>query len=146
LLLRDLKLKKGGVEMSFPLKNDVERADQFFLDFLRSLMKNPETAAAWCGLGMVVGVKMQDLNLGYTIRCTPEGVIAESGYPENPDTGISFTSDTFHDLFTGEINAIMSLASGKISISGSTKNMLKLSNVLPQTYEVYEKYLKESMV
>lgn len=129
--------------MSFPLKNDLEQADQFFLGFLQSLMKNPEAAEAWSGLNMIVGVKMLDLDLGYTIDCSPLGVTAIRGFPENPDTAIAFTSDTFHDLFVGTINAIMSLASGEIITSGPTRNILKVANILPQTYKVYEEYLKE---
>lgn len=133
---------KGGINMSFPLKSNLEQASQFLLGFLQSLMNNPETAQAWSDLDMVVGVKLLDLDLGYTLNCSTEGVEISPVFPENPDAGISFSSDTFHDLFTGKLNPMMSLATGKIKTSGSTKNVLKVANILPQNFKAYVEYLK----
>ena len=130
--------------MSLPLKNDLIRINRFFLGFFKYLMENQETAKEWCRLGMIVGIKIQDLNLGYTINCLPQEIEIDSGYPKNPDVGISFTSDTFHDLFIGKINATMSLALGEIRTSGPTKNILRIARILPKTYAVYEEFLKES--
>ncbi|MFA5537085.1 MAG: SCP2 sterol-binding domain-containing protein [Bacillota bacterium] len=128
--------------MGFPLKDDLEKADEFFLGYFQSVIKNPETAAGWGNLKMVVGVKMSDLDLGYTISCFPEGITMESGFPESPDAGITFTSDTFHDLFLGKTNPMMALAMGKLKTSGSNRNVLAVAGILPQNFQAYREYLE----
>lgn len=128
--------------MSFPLKNDAEKANQFFLGYLQAITENPETAQGWKDLNMVVGVKLLDLDLGYTIDSSSQEILIAAGFPENPDAGISFTSDTFHELFLGNSNPVMALAMGKIKTSGSNKKVLGVAGILPQNFKAYRDYLE----
>jgi len=129
--------------VSFPLKNDPEQAKEFLYGYMEAIMKDEEAAQSWRQLNRTVGIKLNDLDLGFTLQCSSEGLSASHGYPDKPDVGLSLSSDTFHKLFTGKGNPMMEFTLGRIKTEGDMGAVLKIVGALPQNIRVYQQYLAE---
>ncbi|NLL18785.1 MAG: SCP2 sterol-binding domain-containing protein [Clostridia bacterium] len=129
--------------MSFPLKNDREKAKDFLYDYILAVLADPEASAGWRQLNMDIGINITDLELGFTLHCSPDKVEAAHGYPEKPDAGLILSSNTFHKLFTGKGNPMMEFAMGKIKTAGDMGAILKIVGFLPQNVKVYQQFLTD---
>lgn len=129
--------------MSFPLKNDREKAKEFLYGYIQAAFNDEEASEGWKQLNMTIGINLNDLDLGFTLNCSAEGLSASHGYPEKPDAGLILSSNTFHKLFTGKGNAMMEFAMGKIKTAGDMGAILKIVSYLPQNIKVYQQYLAD---
>lgn len=129
--------------MSFPLKNDREQAKEFLYGYIQAIFNDEEAAQGWRQLNRTVGIKLDDLDLGFTLQCSPEELSASLGYPDKPDVGLHLSSDTFHKLFTGKGNPMMEFTLGRIKTEGDLGAVLKIAGALPQSIKVYQQYLAE---
>src|SRR5690606_40531403 len=110
---------------------------------MEAIMKDEEAAQSWRQLNRTVGIKLNVLDLGFTLQCSSEGLSASHGYPDKPDVGLSLSSDTFHKLFTGKGNPMMEFTLGRIKTEGDMGAVLKIVGALPQNIRVYQQYLAE---
>ncbi|NLC77615.1 MAG: SCP2 sterol-binding domain-containing protein [Clostridia bacterium] len=129
--------------MSFPFKNDRDQAKDFLYGYILTALADPEASAGWRQLNGEIGIKVTDLDIGFTLQCSPDKVEASHGYPEKPETGLLLSSDTFHKLFTGKGNPMIEFAMGRIKTAGDMGAVLKIVGFLPQNVKVYQQYLSD---
>jgi len=129
--------------MAFPYANDKQKADEFLYEFFLSTKNDPALFEGWKGLGMVVGVKIVDFEMGYTLDCTSgKDVVITKGYPEKPDAALKLNSDVFHKLYTGRLNVVWAFSMRKIKTEGNIANIMKLTSLQPKAIKMYKEYLK----
>lgn len=129
--------------MAFPYTGDKQKADEFMYDFLLSTKTDPELFEGWKNLNMVVGVKILDLELGYTINCTSgTDVVISKGYPDKPQAALKLNSDVFHNLYIGKLNVVWAFSMRKIKTEGNIASVMKLTSLQPRGIKMYKDYLK----
>lgn len=129
--------------MSFPLKNDPEKAKEFLYGYIQAVLADPDASAGWRQLDMDIGINIIDLDIGFTLHCSPDKVEVSHGYPEKPEAGLILSSNTFHKLFTGKGNPMLEFGMGKIKTAGDMGAILKIVGFLPQNVKVYQQYLAD---
>ncbi len=129
--------------MAFPYTGDKQKADEFMYEFLLSTKTDPELFEGWKNLNMVVGVKILDLELGYTINCTSgTDVVITKGYPDKPQAALKLNSDVFHNLYIGKLNVVWAFSMRKIKTEGNIASVMKLTSLQPRGIKMYKDYLK----
>jgi hypothetical protein len=130
--------------MPFPY-TDRAQADNFLFEFFLSTKTVPALFDAWRQLGMVVGIKIEDLDLGYTLDCTSvKDVVMGKGYPTTPPgAALKLTSDTFHRLFSGKFNIMIAFSARKVKTEGNVAGIMKLTRLMPLLIQLYKDYLKK---
>ena len=129
--------------MPFPY-TDRAQADDFVFEFFLSTKTVPALFDGWRQLGLVVGVKIEDLDLGYTLDCTSgKDVVMSKGYPSNPGAALKLTSDTFHRLYTGKLNIIMAFSARKVKTEGNVAGIMKITRLMPLLIQLYKDYLRK---
>ncbi|MEW5932144.1 MAG: SCP2 sterol-binding domain-containing protein [Bacillota bacterium] len=130
--------------MPFPYR-DPEQARPFLLEYFELTKTDPELLEAWKNLGMVVGVKIEDLGLGYTLDCTSgRDVVVLDRYPEEPPgCAMKLNADVFHDIFTGRLNVMMAFGRRLVRTEGNIAGIMKLSFLLPKNIKLYKDYIRQ---
>jgi putative sterol carrier protein len=129
--------------MAFPYTTDKQKADEFMYEFLLSTKTDPALFEGWKNLNMVVGVKLIDLELGYTINCTSgTDVVITKGYPEKPQAALKLNCDVFHNLYIGKLNVVWAFSMRKIKTEGNIASIMKLTSLQPRGIKLYKDYLK----
>jgi hypothetical protein len=129
--------------MPFPY-TDRAQADDFLFEFFLSTKTVPALFDAWRQLGLVVGVKIEDLDLGYTLDCTSgKDVVMSKGYPTKSGAALKVTSDTFHRLFMGRLNIMMAFSARKVKTEGNVAGIMKITRLMPLLIQLYKDYLKK---
>jgi len=129
--------------MPFPY-TDRAQADDFLFEFFLSTKTVPALFDAWRQLGLVVGVKIEDLSLGYTLDCTSgKDVVMSKGYPTKSGAALKVTSDTFHRLFMGRLNIMMAFSARKVKTEGNVAGIMKITRLMPLLIQLYKDYLKK---
>ena len=129
--------------MPFPY-TDRAQADDFLYDFFLSTKTVPALFDGWRQLGLVVGVKIEDLDLGYTLDCTSgKDVVMSKVYPSKPGAALRLTSDSFHRLFSGKLNIMIAFSARKVKTEGNVAGIMKLTPLMPPSIQLYKAYLKK---
>lgn len=128
--------------MGFPI-TDRGEAEKFLLEYLELTKTDPDLFAGWRNLGMVVGVKLEDLDLGFTLDCTSgQNVVITPGYPrERPGAALKTTSEVFHNIFCGRQNLMIAFSRRQVKTEGKVSGILKLTPLLPKNIALYKQYL-----
>ncbi len=130
--------------MAFPYKADKQKADEFLYEFLLKTKTDHDLFEGWKNLGMVVGLKASDLDLGYSLDCTSgTDVVITKGYPDKPKAALKMNSDDFQNLLIGKLNLIWAFSSRKIKTEGNIASILKLTPLMPKLINLYKVSLKE---
>lgn len=130
--------------MRFPLKDDREKAKEFLYEYFLATQSIPELFDAWRKFNMIVGIKIEDLDIGFTLDCNGTGVEVSHGYPEeSPGAGLTMSSDIFHRLFTGRANVGVVFAKRQIKTTGNVTSILKIAGLMPKNVALYREFLKQ---
>jgi len=126
----------------FPIK-DPRQAEDFLVEYLEMTQTDPVLFDAWLKLDMVVGFKIEDLDLGFGLDCTSgDKIVISRSYPEKPPgAAMKLTSDTFHDIFAGRLNVGMAFMKRAVRTEGDIAGILKLSSLMPRNIKLYKDFL-----
>ncbi len=131
--------------MPFPYPADKQKADEFLYEFFLSTKTDPKMFDVWKNLNKRIGVQMTDLDLGYSIDCTSgTDVVITKGFPADPQIGLKLTSEVFHNLYSGRLNAIWAFSSRKVKVTGSFNmgRLMKLTSLQPSAIKLYRDFLR----
>lgn len=133
--------------MAFPYKADAHKADDFLYEFLLRTKTDHDLFEGWKNLGMLVGLKASDLELGYSLDCTSgTDVVITKGYPDKPKAAMKMNIEDFHNLLIGKLNLVWAFSSRKIKTEGNIASILKLTPLMPKLIKMYKNYLQEKGV
>ncbi|MCL5278216.1 MAG: SCP2 sterol-binding domain-containing protein [Deltaproteobacteria bacterium] len=129
--------------MAFPYVNDRQKADDFLYEFFLKTKTDPDLFEGWKNLGMLVGVQIPDLGLGYTLDCTSgKDVMISRGYPDKPGAALKLNIGVFHDLWIGKLNVVWAFSMRKIKTEGNIASIMKLTSLMPKGIQMYKDYVK----
>ncbi len=127
--------------MPFPFR-DPKQAERFALGYFERLRGCEDIFATWLGLDALVQVRIQQPDIAVTIdtrggremRVTP-GVAAEE-----PHLTLTLTADSFHDIYTGQLNVFSAVADRRIKTNGNAALLMKTAWTLPQAIRIYREH------
>ena len=127
--------------MSFPYR-DPKQAQPFALGYFERLRDSDDLRRTWLGLDALVQVRMQEPDIaifvdtrgGREMRIRP-GVAAEK-----PDLTLTLTADSFHDIYTGQLNVFTAFATRRIRAEGNAALIMKTAWTLPQAIRIYHEH------
>jgi len=125
----------------FPYQDPADAA-AFALGYFERLKADPDIRKTWLGLRAIIQVRFTrpdvavyvDTRDGETMTVTP-GVA-----PEPPALTLTFSADTFHRIYAGEMNVFLAFATRKIKTQGNVALIMKTTWTLPQAIAIYRQY------
>jgi pyruvate formate-lyase/glycerol dehydratase family glycyl radical enzyme len=125
----------------FPYR-DPKQAEQFALGYFERLRDCDDICATWLGLDALVQVRIQEPDIAVTVdtrggqrmRITP-GVATEE-----PALTLTLTADSFHDIYTGQLNVFSAVADRRIKTDGNAALLMKTAWTLPQAIRIYREH------
>jgi pyruvate formate-lyase/glycerol dehydratase family glycyl radical enzyme len=127
--------------VSFPYR-DPRQAEQFALGYFERLRGCEDISNTWLGLDALVQVRIQEPDIAVSIdtrggremRITP-GVTAGE-----PNLTLTLTADSFHDIYTGQLNVFSAVADRRIKTDGNAALLMKTAWTLPQAIRIYREH------
>nr|NIO30471.1 hypothetical protein [Gemmatimonadota bacterium] len=119
--------------MPFPYR-DPEQAERFALGYFERLRDCEEIFGTWLGLDALVQVRIQEPDIAVTVdtRGGREMRIAPGVAAEEPALTLTLTADSFHDIYTGQLNVFSAVADRRIKTDGNAALLMKTAWTLPQ--------------
>ena len=59
---------------------------------------------------------------------------------EEPDLALTLTADSFHDIYTGQLNVFSAVADRRIKTDGNAALLMKTAWTLPQAIQIYREH------
>jgi len=127
--------------MPFPYR-DPKQAEPFALGYFERLRDSDDICRTWLGLDALVQLRIQEPDIavfvdtrgGREMRIRP-GLAAEA-----PDLTLTLTADSFHDIYTGQLNVFTAFATRRVKAEGNAALIMKTAWTLPQAIQVYRQH------
>ncbi|HSR30387.1 MAG TPA: pyruvate formate lyase family protein, partial [Anaerolineae bacterium] len=125
----------------FPYREPTEAA-QFALGYFLRLRTDPDILATWLGLRALIQVNITRPEVSvYVDTCDGEKMEITPGITsEPPALTLSLSADTFHRIYSGEMNVFLAFATRKIRTKGNVALIMKTTWTLPQAIRIYRQY------
>jgi len=127
--------------MPFPYR-DPKQAQPFALGYFERLRDSDDLRRTWLGLDALVQVRMQEPEIAVFIdtRGGREMRIRPGVAAEEPDLTLTLTADSFHDIYTGQLNVFTAFATRRIRAEGNAALIMKTAWTLPQAIRLYREH------
>jgi formate C-acetyltransferase len=127
--------------MPFPYR-DPKQAQPFALGYFERLRDSDDLRRTWLGLDALVQVRMQEPDIAVFIdtRGGREMRIRPGVAAEEPDLTLTLTADSFHDIYTGQLNVFTAFATRRIRAEGNAALIMKTAWTLPQAIRLYREH------
>ncbi len=127
--------------MPFPYR-DPKQAEQFALGYFERLRGCEEILATWLGLDALVQVRIQEPDVAVTVdtRGGRDMRIEPGVAAEQPSLTLTLTADSFHDIYTGQLNVFSAVADRRIRTDGNAALLMKTAWTLPQAIRIYREH------
>lgn len=128
--------------MGFPYK-DPKQAEAFLLEFIERLKGVEEIYKGWSALNMVIGIHLKQPDVDFWVDTRGGDVVVQKEQPGPEGASLTLTADLFHQLYTGQENAMLAFVKGKIKPRGKVAGIMQLTRTMPSAVKVYKAYLAE---
>lgn len=128
--------------MGFPYK-DPEQAKPFVLGFVERLKGVEEIYKGWSALNTVIGIHIKQPDLDFWVDTREGDLVVKQEQPGEEGASLTLTADLFHQLYTGQENAMLAFTKGKIKPKGKVAGIMQLTRTMPSAVAVYKAYLAE---
>ncbi|KPJ50228.1 MAG: hypothetical protein AMJ38_02100, partial [Dehalococcoidia bacterium DG_22] len=127
--------------MPFPYR-DPRQAEPFALGYFERLRGSDDICRTWLGLDAVVQVRIQEPDIAVFIdtRGGREMRIMPGVAAEEPDLTLTLAADSFHDIYTGQLNVFTAFATRRIRAEGNVALIMKTNWTLPQAIQIYREH------
>jgi formate C-acetyltransferase len=127
--------------MPFPYR-DPQQAQPFALRYFERLRDSDDLCRTWLGLDALVQVRLQEPDIAVFIdtRGGREMRIRPGVAAEKPDLTLTLTADSFHDIYTGQLNVFTAFATRRIRAEGNVALIMKTAWTLPQAIRIYREH------
>jgi pyruvate formate-lyase/glycerol dehydratase family glycyl radical enzyme len=125
----------------FPYR-DPKQAERFALGYFERLRDCEEIFATWLGLDALVQVRIEEPDVAVTVdtRGGREMRIEPGVAAEEPSLTLTLTADSFHDIYTGQLNVFSAVADRKIKTNGNAALLMKTAWTLPLAIRIYREH------
>jgi len=127
--------------MPFPYR-DPKQAEAFALGYFERLRGNDDIRRTWLGLDALVQVRIQEPDIAVFVdtRGGREMRIRPSVNDGEPDLTLTLTADSFHDIYSGQLNVFTAFATHRIKADGNAALIMKTAWTLPQAIQIYREH------
>jgi len=127
--------------MPFPYREPAQ-AEPFALRYFERLRTSDDICRTWLGLGALIQLRLQEPDIAVFIdtRGGQEMRISPGVTPEEPDLILTLTADSFHDIYTGQLNVFTAFATRRIKAEGNVALIMQTAWTLPQAIEIYREH------
>ncbi len=127
--------------MPFPYR-DPDQAESFALAYFERLRGSEDLHRTWLGLDALVQVRIQEPDIAVYIdtRGGREMLIRPGVTAQEPDLTLTLTADSFHDIYSGQLNVFAAFATRKIRAEGNVALITKTGWTLPQAIQIYREH------
>jgi len=127
--------------MPFPYR-DPNQAGPFALGYFERLRGSDDIRRTWLGLDALVQVRIQepDIVVFVDTRGGREMRIRPSVNDGEPDLTLTLTADSFHDIYSGQLNVFTAFATRRIKAEGNAALIMKTAWTLPQAIQIYREH------
>jgi len=127
--------------MPFPYR-DPRQAESFAAGYFERLRGSDGIRSTWLGLDALVQVRIQEPDIAVFVdtRGGREMRIGPGDSAEEPDLTLSLSADSFHDIYTGQLNVFTAFATRRIKAEGNVALIMKTAWTLPQAIQIYREH------
>ena len=127
--------------MPFPYR-DPRQAEPFAAGYFERLRGSDDIRRTWLGLDALVQVRIQEPDIAVFVdtRGGREMRIGPGDSAEKPDLTLTLAADSFHDIYTGQLNVFTAFATRRIRAEGNAALMMKTAWTLPQAIQIYREH------
>jgi len=127
--------------MAFPYR-DPQQAQPFILGYFERLRANDEIRKAWLGLEALVQVRLQEPDVAVLVdtRGGQEMRINPGIADEEPGLTLSLSADSFHAIYTGQVNVFTAFAERLVRTEGNAGLVMQTAWTLPQAIQIYREH------
>ncbi|UCH85982.1 MAG: SCP2 sterol-binding domain-containing protein, partial [Dehalococcoidia bacterium] len=124
--------------MPFPYR-DPKQAEPFAAGYFERLRGSDDIRRTWLGLDALVQVRIQEPDIAVFVdtRGGREMRIGPGNSAEEPDLTLILSADSFHDVYSGQLNVFTAFATRKIRAEGNAALIMKTAWTLPQAIQIY---------
>jgi pyruvate formate-lyase/glycerol dehydratase family glycyl radical enzyme len=125
----------------FPYR-DPRQAEPFALGYFERLRSSDDICRTWLGLDALVQVRIEEPDVAVFIdtRGGREMRIESGVSAEEPDLTLTLTADSFHDIYTGQLQVFAAFANRRIRAEGNVALIMKTAWTLPQAIQIYREH------
>jgi pyruvate formate-lyase/glycerol dehydratase family glycyl radical enzyme len=127
--------------MPFPYR-DPRRAEPFVLGYFERLRANDDIRRTWLGLDALVQVRVQEPDVAVFVdtRGGREMGISLGVTAEKPDLTLTLTADSFHGIYSGQLNVFTAFAERRVRAEGNAALVMQTAWTLPQAIQIYREH------
>ena len=127
--------------MPFPYR-EPKQAEPFALGYFERLRRSDDICRTWLGLDALIQLRIQEPDVAIFIdtRGGQEMRISLGVTAEEPDLILTLTADSFHDIYTGQLNVFAAFATRRIKVEGNVALIMQTAWTLPQAIEIYREH------
>lgn len=125
--------------MPFPFK-EKEKIEEFLLEFFKKLICEERVSPLFTEIKSI-SIHLDDVNVNIFIDTGRKKVEVKNNF--QCDTKISLNLETFHKIYTGELNPMFALREEKIKPTGRAFTIMKFFHPMPIAVRIYKELLKE---
>lgn len=122
---------------------DAEQAKAFVLEFVERLKDVEEIYQGWSALDMVIGIHIRQPDFDFWVDTRGGDLQYREEQPAEEGASLTLTADLFHQLYSGQQNAMLAFTQGKIKPKGKVSGIMQLTRTMPKAVEVYKQFLGE---
>jgi formate C-acetyltransferase len=127
--------------MPFPYR-DAQQSGPFVLGYFERLRANDDIRGTWLGLDALVQVRLQEPDVAVLIdtRGGREMGISLGVTAEKPDLTLTLTADSFHGIYSGQLNVFTAFAERRVKAKGNAALVMQTAWTLPQAIRIYREH------
>jgi pyruvate formate-lyase/glycerol dehydratase family glycyl radical enzyme len=127
--------------MPFPYR-DAQHSGPFVLGYFERLRANDDIRGTWLGLDALVQVRVQEPDVAVFIdtRGGREMGISLGVTAEKPDLTLTLTADSFHGIYSGQLNVFTAFAERRVRAEGNAALVMQTAWTLPQAIRIYREH------